>query len=259
MAIKITTIDEAIENNGLKCLIHGPAGTGKTTLCATTGSPTLIISAEGGLLSLKGAPDYIKTVKVETMADMSEVFDLLNDAAEEDRREYDWVMLDSISEIAEVVLAKEKENSRDPRQAYGALIEQMIGFMKAFRDMPHYNVLMTCKQTQFTDDYSGITRFIPSMPGSSLQKEIAYLFDEVFVARVDKDEEGKDVYRLQTQRDIQYEAKDRSGELSAFEPPSLKKILEKIDPGFVSCVDQKKPEPEPEEQEVEEQEQSDED
>lgn len=37
MAIKLTTTAQAARDNGLKVLVHGPAGAGKTTLCATTG------------------------------------------------------------------------------------------------------------------------------------------------------------------------------------------------------------------------------
>ena len=54
MSIKLTSTAQAAVDNGIKVLVHGPAGSGKTTLCATTGEPTVIISAEAGLLSLRG-------------------------------------------------------------------------------------------------------------------------------------------------------------------------------------------------------------
>ena len=55
MGIKITTVDESLEFQGTKMLVHAPAGAGKTTLAATAGEPTLILSAEAGLLSIAGA------------------------------------------------------------------------------------------------------------------------------------------------------------------------------------------------------------
>ena len=38
---------------GLKIGVAGLVGAGKTSFCATTGAPTVIISAEAGLLSLR--------------------------------------------------------------------------------------------------------------------------------------------------------------------------------------------------------------
>jgi len=46
--MKLTTTSQAGKKHGLKILVHGPAGAGKTRLMATTGDleHTLILSAE---------------------------------------------------------------------------------------------------------------------------------------------------------------------------------------------------------------------
>ena len=138
------------------------------------------------------------------------------------------MVLDSISEIAEVVLAYERSQTKDPRQAYGQLQDQMNALIRKFRDLPRYNVLMTCKQQRMSDDLAGTTMYMPAMPGAKLAQNIPYLFDEVFALRVERDEEGKAYRVLQTNRDAQYEAKDRSGKLDLFEKPNLKHIKAKI-------------------------------
>ena len=51
MAINIQSTN-TITANGLKVLVYGQAGAGKTTLIKTLPKP-LILSAEGGLLSLR--------------------------------------------------------------------------------------------------------------------------------------------------------------------------------------------------------------
>ena len=51
MALKFTTTNQAAQLHGVKALVYGPSGAGKTTLCATAPAP-IIISAEAGLLSL---------------------------------------------------------------------------------------------------------------------------------------------------------------------------------------------------------------
>lgn len=226
MAIKIKSISNLLQDTGLKILVHGPAGAGKTVLCATAGVKTLIISAEGGLLSIRNAPKYVKGVEVKTLAEIQEVYDLLLEGNEDGEPICDWIALDSITEIAETVLAYEKANNKDPRAAYGNLQDEMIKWMKKFRDLPKYNVIMTCKQ-QLIDD-EGMKIRVPMMPGTKLHQQIPYLFDEVFALRVEKDEDKEDYRILQTNRDVKYEAKDRSGALEMFEKPSLKHIYKKI-------------------------------
>lgn len=229
MGIKITSVSEALENNGLKMLVHGMAGAGKTVLCATTGAPTLIVSAESGLLSIAAAPDYIKTTTVKTISELEEVYDYV----EENIDQFEWICIDSISEIAEVLLADEKSNSKDPRQAYGNLSDRMLGILRSFRDLPNMNVLMSCKQQLIVDPDTNVSRYVPLLPGKSLTNSIAYLFDEVFCLRVEKDEDGEDYRIIQTGRDRNYEAKDRSGVLDMFEDPSIRKIAAKIRAGAV--------------------------
>lgn len=225
MAIEVTSIAEAIEDNGLKILIYSFAGAGKTVACATTGKPTIIISAEGGLLSIKNAPKHIKTIKITCIEDLEEAYELFADS---DGPICDWIGIDSISEIAEVILGDEKKSSKDPRQAYGALADRMMDLLRAFRDIPNYNICMTAKQARIEDQDTGRTMYFPSMPGKNLTYGISYLFDEVFALRVETDKEGNKERVFQTDRDAQYDCKDRSGELEMFEPVSLKHIEMKI-------------------------------
>ena len=165
----------------------------------------------------------VDVAEVSTIEDVSEVYAML--AAGTD---YQWICLDSISEIGEVLLANEKAATKDPRQAYGALIDKMGELVRGFRDLKGYNVLMTAKQERIKDEDTGSILYMPSMPGAKLAQSLPYWFDEVFAYRVEKDPEGN-IYRvLQTSRDLTHEAKDRSGALSLFEEPDLSKIAAKI-------------------------------
>ena len=209
---------------GLKVLVHGFAGAGKTRLCATTGVPeeTLIISAEAGLLSLRQVA--IPTVTVRTLAELQNIYRWLM----QERPAYKWLCLDSLSEIAEVVLANEKAQSKDPRQAYGALQDRMLALVKGFRDLPGYHVVMTCKSERVKDDGSGGFLITPLLPGQKLAQHIPYLFDEVLYLRifqeVDADGQTTIIRALQTQRDAQIEAKDRSGALPLYMQPDLAEL-----------------------------------
>lgn len=224
MAIKLTSTRQSAQENGIKILVHGPAGAGKTTLCGTTGEPTVIISAEAGLLSLR--THDIPVIEVQSLADVHEAYQFVSQSDE--GKQFQWVCLDSISEIAEVVLNYEKKNCKDPRQAYGALAEQMTDLVRAFRDLSGRNVFFSCKQERTKDEHTGSILYYPSMPGNTLKQGISYFFDEVFALRIEADAEGKPTRWLQTGRDYNYEAKDRSGALDQFELPNLGDIAKKI-------------------------------
>ena len=223
MAIQLISTKHAA-TNGLKFLVHGPAGAGKTSLCATTGEPTIIISAESGLLSLRGHD--IPVIEVKAMDQLYEAYDFVANSAE--GQAFRWVCLDSISEIAEVVLSTEKKTAKDPRQAYGALAEKMGDLVRAFRDLPGRNVYFSCKQERAKDEQSGAMLYFPSMPGNTLKQGVGYFFDFVFALRVERDNEGNPTRWLQTSRDYNFEAKDRSGALDMFEPPDLAAIAKKV-------------------------------
>ena len=224
MAIKLTSTKDSAALSGLKFLVHGPAGAGKTSLCATTGEPTLIISAESGLLSLRGHD--IPVIEVKDLASLYEAYDFAANSAE--GQGYKWICLDSISEIGEVVLNHEKKVAKDPRQAYGALAEKMTDLIRAFRDLPGRNVYFSCKQERAKDEQTGAMLYYPAMPGNMLKQGVGYFFDFVFALRVEKDAEGNPTRWLQTQRDFNYEAKDRSGCLDMFEAPDLAGIASKV-------------------------------
>lgn len=211
---------KAVECGTIKVLVHAPAKTGKTRLCGTTGGKTIILSAEAGLLSLRGQDIDFKSIT--SLPDLYEAYEYLKTD-----RVYDWVCIDSISEIAEVVLSSEKGKTNDPRKAYGEMQDVMTRLIRAYRDLPK-NVYMSAKQERVKDDVSGAMYFGPSAPGQKISQQLPYFFDEVFALHVWKDEDGEIKRALQTGRDNQYEAGDRSGALEFIEPADLSVIYNKI-------------------------------
>lgn len=224
--MKLTTTKDAAHAHGLKILVHGPAGAGKTRLCATTGDleNTLILSAEAGLLSLR---DFeIDAAVIKSVDDMRQALAFVRDAIRgEGPKRYRWVCIDSLSEIAETCLATEKAANTNGLRAYGEMADTMFKLIRAFRDLRGINVVFTAKQERVQDE--GRLIYAPMLPGKRLSQGIAYLFDEVFAMRSRPDGDGVARF-LQTVNDGVYDAKDRSGALDPAEPPSLKKIADKI-------------------------------
>jgi hypothetical protein len=241
MAIEFTSANEASEVGGVKALVYGGSGVGKTVLMATLPTP-ILISAESGLLSLRRANlerlvregklpadglDYdVKTIKVSTVEDLAQAHAWCKAHAYSNG--FRSVGLDSISEIMEVVLANAKRQVKDPRQAYGELIEKGQMLVREFRDLPGLNVCVAAKMEPAKDELTGITKYGPSVPGSKLGPSLPYFFDEVFHLGINKTPAGEPYRYLRTQPDIQYEAKDRSGMLAEIEYPHLGAVFSKV-------------------------------
>lgn len=222
--IRLTSTSEAAKNNGVKSLVYSQAGGGKTTLAKTFDVPTVVISCEAGLLSL--ADVNIPVIEVASMNDMFEAYDLL--ANKPEGQHFKAIVIDSISEIAEVLLAEEKKTSKDARAAYGNTSERMMDLLRAFRDLRGRHVLFIAKLEKVKDEMSGAFMYGPTMPGQRLGQAIPYLVDEVFALRVEKNEEGQTVRFLQTAPDFQWQAKDRSGRLAQYEAPDMAAVIRKI-------------------------------
>jgi phage nucleotide-binding protein len=208
--------------NGVKLLVYGQAGAGKTALCATLPQP-IVLSAEGGLLSIQDAD--LPFIEINSMASLMEAYKWLTESDE--AKDFKSVALDSISEIAEVVLNAEKKATKDPRQAYGAMQEQMADIIRAFRDLPDRHVYMSAKLEK-TQDEMGRVLYAPSMPGNKTGQALPYFFDEVLALRVEKDAEGVTQRALMCDSDGLWLAKDRSGKLDTWEAADLSAIIAKI-------------------------------
>jgi len=208
--------------NCVKFLVYGPAGAGKTSLIPTLPDP-VILSAEGGLMSISETD--IPFIEIKDMATLLEAYQWLVGSAEASK--FKSVALDSISEIAEVVLNNEKKATKDPRAAYGAMQEQMSDIIRSFRDLPDRHVYFTAKCEKSTDE-QGRMLYAPAMPGNKLAQSLPYFFDIVLALRLEQGQDGQLVRALMTQSDGLWQAKDRSGRLSAWEQPDLGQIIRKI-------------------------------
>lgn len=221
MAINVKTTG-SLAANGVKVLVYGQAGAGKTSLVKTLPNP-IVLSAEGGLLSIQDAD--LPYIEISDMDTLKEAYKWLTEADE--AKAFQSVALDSISEIAEVVLNAEKKATKDPRQAYGAMQEQMADIIRAFRDLPGRHVYMSAKLEK-TQDEMGRVLYAPSMPGNKTGQALPYFFDEVLALRVEKDSEGGTQRALMCDSDGLWLAKDRSGKLDMWEAPDLSAVFAKI-------------------------------
>lgn len=233
------TTSDAAELHGIKALAYGGAGSGKTMQVATLPRPVLI-SAENGGLSLKrrniekvfgaGRTDItydIPILEIRQVGDLESAYQAMSKYS----TQFDSAALDSVSEIAETILKNAKPQYKDPRKAYGDMLEQMLDVLKKFRDLRGKHVYMSAKQGRFDDEVSGAALFGPMTPGKALSQELPYLFDLVLqLSRVQPPDLTKPPYHIfRTAPDFSYQAKDRSGVLDPRgEPADMGHIIRKI-------------------------------
>jgi hypothetical protein len=205
-----------VTTNGIKMVVFGYSGVGKTFL-STTLNNTIIISAERGLLSL--ADHDLPYIQVDNVKDIGNAYDFLkgND-------DYDTIYIDSLSEITETVVHEFRKSVKDGRQAYMKLAERMLPMIRRFRDLDGKNVVFTAKAKRIENEYTGITTIEPMLPGQVVPLNLPYLVDELLYMEVDR--KGKRIIHCQPSFGVL--AKDRSGKLNDQEPADLSKIFAKI-------------------------------
>lgn len=225
MAVQVITAAQAAQASGIKGLVYGPSGAGKTVLCGTAPAP-VVISAERGLRSLAQILPTTACIEVQTYNEMYDAY--LWATSSREAQAFATLCLDSATEIAEVVLTDLKRQTKDPRKAYGELQDTVLSMFRYFRDIPGKNVVFTAKQDMQKDGLTGAQSFRPMMPGQALPLQLPYFFDEVFQLHAGKNADGQEFRALRTRRDVQYEAKDRSGRLAEWEPADLTYVFNKI-------------------------------
>ncbi len=220
MAIKLQHTNEMLHH--IKCLAYSDAGVGKTVLCRTAPN-VIVLSAESGLLSLQH--DNIPYIEMRSVIDVTEAYEWALDSHES--KQFETISLDSITEIAEVLLSAYKKQYTDARQAYGQMNDDMSVLIRKFRDLPGKHVYFSAKKARTVDENSGITKYHAMMPGKTLVQGLPFFFDEVFAMHIGHDEDG-DYRYIQAQPSLSHDAKDRSGALGKMTPPNLTYIFDRI-------------------------------
>lgn len=213
MTVQIHSTQTAGLAQGIKLLVYGGSGMGKTVLGASAPRP-LFLSAEKGLLSLRRM--NLPYIDIDSLKKLREAFDFCYSPKS---AQFDTIILDSLSEVAEITLAERKALNKDPRKAYGEMSDIVTQIVKDFRDMPRKHVVLICKQGTAVDGLTQARYSLPSFPGKQLEQDAPYWFDGVFqlTTFTDPQQPGVIVRALRTQPDQYNQAKDRSGALDVWE------------------------------------------
>lgn len=228
-------------------LVVAPAGMGKTSLLRTilgqeynpetrswvqVEEPThkvLTLSAESGLLCVRELVNagLVQGYEIGSLQDFREALTQL--MLPDCQQNYQWVFIDSLTEISGRCVEAMKlkhPGSGDGFKLWGEYNDTMTQLIKAFRDMPHYNVIFTCLESTDTDENK--RRFVaPAISGREVKERLTSYFDEVFRMVELPDANGAIGRYFHTAQPVGL-AKDRSGKLDPVEYPNLLRIQRKI-------------------------------
>lgn len=214
-----------VQRYGTKAVLYSGPGMGKTPLVLTAESPVICFT-EPGFLSVRKSqgPAY----PAFTYKAIKEFW--LWAIESQEARQFGTFCCDSISQMAEIILAEEFEAqatgkskvNKDPRAAYGEMSKKVIEIMTWIYFAPNFDALLIAKEGQREID--GIQKASPYFPGQDLNIKIPHLFDSVW--RIENTSTPTGTQRvIRTSASFTAFARDRSGNLAELEPCDIKYLF----------------------------------
>lgn len=259
MPLSIITADQRIaERGGVKALLLGPYGIGKTSLLYTLDpASTLFIDGEAGDLAVQDvACDTVRPLTWPECRDIAcwiggpnpaypdnATYSAAHFAAVCDRLgpqealdKYEVFFVDSLTKLSRLCLqwasqqpdAFNAQGKADLRGAYGLLGREVIAWAQQLQHVRGKSVVITCAMEQAKDDF-GRLQWEPHIEGSKAGRELPGIVDEVISYALIDFGDGVPARAFVTAKDNPYglPAKDRSGKLEPVEEPHLGKLIAK--------------------------------
>jgi hypothetical protein len=258
--MKIVSADARLaERRGVKALIVGPTGVGKTSLVRTLDSATaLLVDIEAGDLSIQDVP--IDTVRIDdwriardlacriggpnpsfppTACYSQAHYEAVGGALENLDR-YSTIFVDSITAVSRLSFRwaeqqpearSERTGAKDLRGAYGLHAREMLMWLHQLQHTRAKHVFLIGILERVTDDFNR-HEFQLQMEGQKVPREIGGIVDEIITMQwVDfGDRKLTRTFICTSPNEWGYPAKDRSGRLQQLEEPHLGKLIAKLVP-----------------------------
>ena len=188
-------------NTKLSYLIFGKSKTGKTRLTTTLpADQTFLINVENNLASISGAS--VNYADANTWQDFMEILLWLEGLPESEMPK--WIVIDSITELAKVLLQLEMSLTNHGQKAYGEINQKIPDIIRRLKSLP-CNLVCLAQQGYVKDENEGNMFFSAMMAGKTLEQSLPYMFDAVLATRFIKGQE-ESWYTLQCKPENQYDS-----------------------------------------------------
>lgn len=216
-------------NFGMKAVLYGPPGSGKTPIAATTSPRPLLVLSEPGALTLRKC--NVPTVDCFTSARIKEFYAWAKGSNE--TKNFDTFVFDSWSQQAEIIV-KDKlggnskgGNKVDGRLAYGEMSAEMLDYLLQMFFMPRKHIVGICKMQ--TIDQNGFGYCKPYFPGKELNVRVPHLFDMILKVGMHAASGDNEKSTIQCKETFDAMARDRSGALNGYEFASIQSLITKVE------------------------------
>jgi len=207
---------------GVKSLIYGGPGTGKTPMVKTLPRPVMCV-IEPGMLSMRDA-NTIPAWEANTPERIEEFFTWALTSAE--AKNFDTIAIDSISQMCEVILTQELERQKHGLKAYGEMARRVMDLVNALYYTRQKHVYLIGKL--HAGEENGVSMKKPYFPGKDLNIKIPHLYDEIlYVGEANIVGQPKPIMAIRTKPIFGIVARDRSGKLEELETTDVGAIFAK--------------------------------
>jgi hypothetical protein len=257
--VKIIGATERLaERRGVKILIAGQTGVGKTSLLRTF-DPARVLFAEGeaGDLSVQDLPvDTIRISDWPTARDLAcriggpnpsfaptscyskAHYDAVGGPLENLDR-YDVIFVDSITAVSRYSLrwaeqqpeSFSRNGAKDMRAAYGLHGRELLMWLHQLQHVRDKHVIFVAILERMADEFGRPLGFQVQMEGAKAPREIGGIVDEFVIMEFLDFGDGKPPVRgfvCTSPNRWGFPAKDRSGLLEQLEPPDLGALIAKL-------------------------------
>ena len=256
--MKIISADERLaERRGVKALIVGPTGVGKTSLLRTLDpARTLFIDVEAGDLSVQDVPvDTIQLDDWPTARDIacriggpnpsfpptacySQAHHEAVGGSLENLERYDSIFIDSITAVSRLSFRhaeqqpeafSERSGKKDVRGAYGLHGRELICWLQQLQHARSKNVIFVGVLEKVVDEFNVATWQL-QMEGQRTSRELPGIVDQIITMQWVDFGDGVPIraFVCTSPNPWNYPAKDRAGRLDQIEEPHLDKLIEKL-------------------------------